>query len=77
MDGKLKKSDLQRLEKMASKPDPPTQASMAKALNDSASSHASRVTQKFLTDQQKQFLRPQQRMPNSSGAAQTISYGDI
>ncbi|GBL91681.1 hypothetical protein AVEN_71332-1 [Araneus ventricosus] len=30
---KLKKSDLQRLEKMASKPDPPTQASMAKALN--------------------------------------------
>ncbi|GBL86248.1 hypothetical protein AVEN_131979-1 [Araneus ventricosus] len=31
--GKLKKSDLQRLEKMASKPDPSTQASMAKALN--------------------------------------------
>ncbi|GBO36040.1 hypothetical protein AVEN_264702-1 [Araneus ventricosus] len=30
---KLKKSDLQRLEKMASKPDPPTKASMAKALN--------------------------------------------
>ncbi|GBN41416.1 hypothetical protein AVEN_210525-1 [Araneus ventricosus] len=30
---KLKKSDLQRLEKMASKPDPPTQTSMAKALN--------------------------------------------
>ncbi|GBO22652.1 hypothetical protein AVEN_4106-1 [Araneus ventricosus] len=30
---KLKKSDLQRLEKMASKPDPPTQASMAKALS--------------------------------------------
>ncbi|GBL77272.1 hypothetical protein AVEN_41725-1 [Araneus ventricosus] len=29
----LKASDLQRLEKMASKPDPPTQASMAKALN--------------------------------------------
>ncbi|GBL87211.1 hypothetical protein AVEN_125415-1 [Araneus ventricosus] len=30
---KLKKSDLQRLKKMASKPDPPTQSSMAKALN--------------------------------------------
>ncbi|GBN41760.1 hypothetical protein AVEN_222908-1 [Araneus ventricosus] len=30
---KLKKSDLQRLEKMASKPDPPIRASMAKALN--------------------------------------------
>ncbi|GBM21234.1 hypothetical protein AVEN_265829-1 [Araneus ventricosus] len=30
---KLKASDLQRLEKMASKPDPPTQESMAKALN--------------------------------------------
>ncbi|GBL88391.1 hypothetical protein AVEN_103042-1 [Araneus ventricosus] len=30
---KLKASDLQRLEKMASKPDPPTQASMDKALN--------------------------------------------
>ncbi|GBN66134.1 hypothetical protein AVEN_168207-1 [Araneus ventricosus] len=30
---KLKNSDLQRLEKMASKPDPPTQASMAKAPN--------------------------------------------
>ncbi|GBM07450.1 hypothetical protein AVEN_26510-1 [Araneus ventricosus] len=29
---KLKASDLQRLEKMASKPDPPTQASMDKAL---------------------------------------------
>ncbi|GBM14190.1 hypothetical protein AVEN_61005-1 [Araneus ventricosus] len=28
--GKLKKSDFQRLEKMASKPDPLTQASMAK-----------------------------------------------
>ncbi|GBM71769.1 hypothetical protein AVEN_190633-1 [Araneus ventricosus] len=30
---KLEKSDLQSLEKMASKPDPPTQASMVKALN--------------------------------------------
>ncbi|GBN05985.1 hypothetical protein AVEN_248248-1 [Araneus ventricosus] len=30
---KLKASEFQRLEKMASKPDPPTQASMAKALN--------------------------------------------
>ncbi|GBM83594.1 hypothetical protein AVEN_118098-1 [Araneus ventricosus] len=30
---KLKASDLQRLEKMASKLNPPTQASMAKALN--------------------------------------------
>ncbi|GBN72403.1 hypothetical protein AVEN_149270-1 [Araneus ventricosus] len=71
---KLEKSDLQRLEKMASKPDPPTQASMAKALNvsqkvDSAPSHASSVTQKFLTDQQVQLLRPQQWMPNSSDAA--------
>ncbi|GBM44358.1 hypothetical protein AVEN_185661-1 [Araneus ventricosus] len=75
---------------MASKPDPPTQASMAKALNvrqqvddycrlypngdavfhqDSAPSHASWVTQEFLTDQQVQFLRPQQWMPNSPDAA--------
>ncbi|GBL87630.1 hypothetical protein AVEN_165228-1 [Araneus ventricosus] len=59
---------------MASKPNPPTQASMAKALNvsqqvDSAPSHASRVTQKFLTDQQVQFLRPQQWMPHSPDAA--------
>ncbi|GBN09681.1 hypothetical protein AVEN_227859-1 [Araneus ventricosus] len=36
---------------------------------DSAPSHASRVTQKFLTDQQVQFLRPQQWMPNSPDAA--------
>ncbi|GBN78855.1 hypothetical protein AVEN_127716-1 [Araneus ventricosus] len=36
---------------------------------DSAPSHASRVTQKFLTDQQVQLLRPQQWMPNSSDAA--------
>ncbi|GBN88783.1 hypothetical protein AVEN_187676-1 [Araneus ventricosus] len=112
---------------MASKPEPPTQANMAKALNvsqqfvsyplkhmlekkchekpkchhlnersvqikrqcswplyklsrlypnddavfhqDSAPSHASNVTQKFLTDQQVQFLRPQQWMPNSPDAA--------
>ncbi|GBO21958.1 hypothetical protein AVEN_239511-1 [Araneus ventricosus] len=32
---------------------------------DSTPSHASWVTQKFLTDQQVQFLRPQQWMPNS------------
>ncbi|GBM44380.1 hypothetical protein AVEN_147389-1 [Araneus ventricosus] len=56
---------------MASKPDPLTQASMTKALNvsqqvNSAPSLASRVTQKFLTDQQVQFPRPQQWMPNSS-----------
>ncbi|GBN25803.1 hypothetical protein AVEN_146515-1 [Araneus ventricosus] len=55
---------------MASKPDPLTHASRVKALNvsqqvDSAPSRASRVTQKFLTDQQVQFLRPQQWMPNS------------
>ncbi|GBM22673.1 hypothetical protein AVEN_144453-1 [Araneus ventricosus] len=36
---------------------------------DSAPSHASRVTQKFLTDQQLQFLRPQQWMLNSPDAA--------
>ncbi|GBN06727.1 hypothetical protein AVEN_124373-1 [Araneus ventricosus] len=36
---------------------------------DSAPSHASRVTQKFFTDQQVQFLRPQQWMPNSPDAA--------
>ncbi|GBN72380.1 hypothetical protein AVEN_87079-1 [Araneus ventricosus] len=36
---------------------------------DSAPSHASSVTQKFLTDQQVQLLRPQQWMPNSSDAA--------
>ncbi|GBL96475.1 hypothetical protein AVEN_229927-1 [Araneus ventricosus] len=36
---------------------------------DSASSHASRVAQKFLMDQQFQFLRPQQRTPNSSDAS--------
>ncbi|GBN10623.1 hypothetical protein AVEN_238466-1 [Araneus ventricosus] len=36
---------------------------------DSAPSHASRVTQKFLTDQQVQFLRPQQWMPNSPDVA--------
>ncbi|GBN86461.1 hypothetical protein AVEN_231742-1 [Araneus ventricosus] len=36
---------------------------------DSAPSHASRVTQKFLTDQQVQFLRPQQWKPNSPDAA--------
>ncbi|GBM25994.1 hypothetical protein AVEN_223125-1 [Araneus ventricosus] len=35
---------------------------------DSAPSHASRVTQKFLTDQQVQFLKPQQWMPNSPDA---------
>ncbi|GBM02422.1 hypothetical protein AVEN_60056-1, partial [Araneus ventricosus] len=143
---KLKKSDLQRLEKIASKPNPPTQASMAKALNmshrdqnrrdltpsttvphpkgvvvwmgisangvtkprfvqpgakinseyhkqkilkpflkdyyrrlypngdavfhqDSAPSHASRITQKFLTDQKVQFLRPQQWMSSGPDAA--------
>ncbi|GBN72576.1 hypothetical protein AVEN_228587-1 [Araneus ventricosus] len=36
---------------------------------DSAPSHAARVTQKFLMDQQVQFLRPQQWMPNSPHAA--------
>ncbi|GBL74687.1 hypothetical protein AVEN_243573-1 [Araneus ventricosus] len=36
---------------------------------DSAPSHASRVTQKFLTNQQVQFLRPQQWMPNSPDSA--------
>ncbi|GBM32091.1 hypothetical protein AVEN_150074-1 [Araneus ventricosus] len=36
---------------------------------DSAPSHATRVTQKFLTDQQVQFLWPQQWMPNSLVAA--------
>ncbi|GBM17721.1 hypothetical protein AVEN_56038-1 [Araneus ventricosus] len=54
---------------MAWKPDPPTQASMAKASKDSAPSHASRVTQKLLTDQQVHFLSLQQWMPNSSDAA--------
>ncbi|XP_042901427.1 histone-lysine N-methyltransferase SETMAR-like [Parasteatoda tepidariorum] len=36
---------------------------------DSAQSHASKVTQKFLTDQQVQFLRPEQWIPNSPDAA--------
>ncbi|GBL72824.1 hypothetical protein AVEN_128029-1 [Araneus ventricosus] len=36
---------------------------------DSAPSHASRVTQKFLMDQQVQFLSPQQWMPNSPDSA--------
>ncbi|GBM00516.1 hypothetical protein AVEN_77332-1 [Araneus ventricosus] len=36
---------------------------------DSAPSHVSRVTQKFLKDQQVQFLKPQQWMPNSPDAA--------
>nr|XP_042895080.1 uncharacterized protein LOC122268797 [Parasteatoda tepidariorum] len=36
---------------------------------DSAPSHASNVTQKFLTDQQVQFLRPEQWIPNSPDAA--------
>ncbi|GBM68333.1 hypothetical protein AVEN_138177-1 [Araneus ventricosus] len=36
---------------------------------DSAPSHASRVNQKFLTDQQVQFLRSQQWIPNSPDAA--------
>ncbi|GBO07073.1 hypothetical protein AVEN_207910-1 [Araneus ventricosus] len=36
---------------------------------DSAPSHASRVTQKFLTDQQVKFLRSQQWMPNSPDPA--------
>ncbi|GBM80841.1 hypothetical protein AVEN_219585-1 [Araneus ventricosus] len=43
---------------------------------DLAPSHASRVTQKFLTDQRVQFLRPQQWIPNSPDSV-TISYGDI
>ncbi|GBL72601.1 hypothetical protein AVEN_127865-1 [Araneus ventricosus] len=34
----------------------------------SAPLHASRVTQKFLTDQQVQFLRPQKWIPNSPDA---------
>ncbi|GBN46408.1 hypothetical protein AVEN_5621-1 [Araneus ventricosus] len=34
----------------------------------SAPSHASRVTQKFLTDQQVQFQKPQQWLPNNPGA---------
>ncbi|GBM46650.1 hypothetical protein AVEN_274147-1 [Araneus ventricosus] len=151
---KLKKSDLQRLEKMASKPDPRTHASVAKALNvsqkvnrrdltpsttvphpkavmvwmgisasgvtkprfvqpgtkinseyyiqkilkpflkddycrlhpngdavfhqDSAPSHASRVTQKFLTDQHVQFLRPHNGCQTVLTLHHvTISYGDI
>ncbi|GBN96415.1 hypothetical protein AVEN_10919-1 [Araneus ventricosus] len=45
---KLKKSDLQRLEKMASKPDPPTQSSMAKALN---------LSQQVVSYQLKQSLK--------------------
>ncbi|GBO22163.1 hypothetical protein AVEN_71886-1 [Araneus ventricosus] len=45
---KLKKSDLQRLEKMASKQDPPTQASMAKALN---------VSQQVVSYQLKHILK--------------------
>ncbi|GBM70172.1 hypothetical protein AVEN_11758-1 [Araneus ventricosus] len=36
---------------------------------DSAPSHAPRVTQKLITDQEVQFLRPQQWMPNSPDAA--------
>nr|XP_042894693.1 uncharacterized protein LOC122268721 [Parasteatoda tepidariorum] len=36
---------------------------------DSAPSHASKVTQKFLTDQQVQFLRPEQWIPNNPNAA--------
>ncbi|GBM22762.1 hypothetical protein AVEN_196126-1 [Araneus ventricosus] len=36
---------------------------------DSTPSHASRITEKFLTDQQVQFLRPQQWKPNSRDAA--------
>ncbi|GBM75427.1 hypothetical protein AVEN_188783-1 [Araneus ventricosus] len=44
---------------------------------DSAPSHVSRVTQKFLMDQQVQFLRPQQWMPNLTLHHVTISYGDI
>ncbi|GBL96270.1 hypothetical protein AVEN_234196-1 [Araneus ventricosus] len=36
---------------------------------DFAPSHASRITQKFLTAQQVQFLRPQQWMSNSPDAA--------
>nr|XP_042902596.1 uncharacterized protein LOC122270187 [Parasteatoda tepidariorum] len=36
---------------------------------DSAPSHASKVTQKFLTDQQVQFLRPEQWIPNCPDAA--------
>ncbi|GBM62280.1 hypothetical protein AVEN_264141-1 [Araneus ventricosus] len=36
---------------------------------DSAPSYAPRVTQIFLMDQQVQFLRPQQRIPNSPEAA--------
>ncbi|GBO03994.1 hypothetical protein AVEN_255638-1 [Araneus ventricosus] len=45
---KLKKSDLPRLEKMASKPEPPTQASMAKALN---------LSQQFVSYQLKHMLK--------------------
>ncbi|GBL88146.1 hypothetical protein AVEN_117749-1 [Araneus ventricosus] len=36
---------------------------------DSAPSQASRATQKFLTDKEAQFLRPQQWMPNNPDAA--------
>ncbi|GBM84838.1 hypothetical protein AVEN_95667-1 [Araneus ventricosus] len=36
---------------------------------DSAPSHASRVTQKLFTDQQVEFLKPQRWMPNSPDAA--------
>ncbi|GBN82216.1 hypothetical protein AVEN_227689-1 [Araneus ventricosus] len=36
---------------------------------DSVPSHASRATQKFLTDQQVRFLKPQQWMPNCPDVA--------
>ncbi|GBM42404.1 hypothetical protein AVEN_138755-1 [Araneus ventricosus] len=41
---------------------------------DSAPSYASRVTQKFLTDQQVQFLKPQQWMPNSPDVAPCVYF---
>ncbi|GBM45369.1 hypothetical protein AVEN_270683-1 [Araneus ventricosus] len=46
---KLKKSDLQSLEKMSSKPNPPTQASMAKALN--VNQHVDRWRKFITTDE--------------------------
>ncbi|GBM85297.1 hypothetical protein AVEN_221615-1 [Araneus ventricosus] len=53
---KLKKSDLQRLEKMASKPDPPTQASMAKALNVSQQVNRRELTPSTTVPHQKDVI---------------------
>ncbi|GBM65708.1 hypothetical protein AVEN_151271-1 [Araneus ventricosus] len=62
---KLKKSDSQRLEKMASKPDPPTEASMAKALNVSQQVGHLEIPHGSVSA----IPDPQQWMPNSPDAA--------